>query len=299
MLGKLTKNTFKSNASAVANVYIAMGIIGAIMLVLLLVDWTRFGETGLGVGLIIKMLAGAALVITACIAVIMTFVAVFSDFSRNMFGDEGHLTMSLPVRSSTLLFSKWLSGSFWVLLSYLVLCLALFGSFIYIAKHSMSIVQGNEVYYSVYDLVLQLIQQICISSGIATPSMGIILNLAGMYAVSGGIRACVFVLLGFFAFTLAHCKPFHKLGKFGWLLYGLGAVFAVATFSGIITKLVKIYIVISDEAFTFTLSELEVARAWDNGLGAFSITNIYCTAIAAVFIFLITILLIDRKVNVD
>ena len=36
MLGKLTKNTFKANMSSVSNVYVAMGIIGVIMLVMTL-----------------------------------------------------------------------------------------------------------------------------------------------------------------------------------------------------------------------------------------------------------------------
>ena len=45
--------------------------------------------------------------------------------------------------------------------------------------------------------------------------------------------------------------------------------------------------------------EAEVAAAWDLGFGAYSITNLYCTAIAAVFVFLITTVLIDRKVIVS
>lgn len=299
MLGKLTKNSFKANASSVYNIYIAMGIIGVIMLVLLLVDWTKWGDTGIGVGLLIKILASGALCITAAIGVIMTFVSVFSDFSRSMYGAEGHLTLTLPVRSSTLLLSKWLAGSFWVVLAYVVLCLCGFGSFIYCIKHSISIVEGNEAYYSVYELVTQMANQIFASSGISTPSMGVILNLAGIYAFSGGVRACVFVLLVYFAITISHCRTFNKAGKLGRVLYFFGIFFIVNTFSAIVTKLVKIYVVISDAAFTFTLSESEVAAAWKSGFGAYSITNLYCTAIAAVFIFLVTCVLIDSRVNAD
>lgn len=299
MLGKLTKNSFKANMSSVSHVYLAMGIIGVIMLFLLFIDWTNWGDTGIGLGLVIKIIASGALCLTAGIGMIMTLTGIISEYQRNMFGNEGHLTMTLPVRSSTLLLSKWIAGSFWVVLNYLVLCLCAFGSFIYIVKHSVDIVQGNDMYYSVYELVLEMVEQLCYSAGIATPSVAVLLSLASIYAFDGAVRLVVFVLLVFFAITISNCRPFHKAGKFGKILYFFLSFFAVSTFSSMITKLIKIYIIISETAYTFTLSEAEVAAAWDLGFGAYSITNLYCTAIAAVFVFLITTVLIDRKVNVS
>lgn len=299
MLGKLTKNTFKANMSSVSNVYVAMGIIGVIMLVLLFVDWSKWGDTGIGLGLVIKILASCALCLAAGIGLLMTVTGIVAEYKRNMFGDEGHLTMSLPVRSSTLLLSKWIAGSFWVLLNFLLLCVCGFGSFIYIVKHSVDLVQGNDMYYSVYELIVELGEGLFASAGITAPSLPVLLSLASIYAFSGAIKIVVYLLLIFFAITLSHCRPFHKVGKAGKILFFFGGVFAVETFAAMITKLIKIYIIISETAYTFTLSEAEVAAAWDLGFGAFSITNIYCTAIASVFIFLITTVLIDRHVNVS
>ncbi len=299
MLGKLTKNSFKANMSSVSNVYLAMGIIAVIMLGLLFIDWTKWGDTGIGLGLVIKIVSSSALCLTAAIGIIMTVAGVVGEYQRNMFGAEGHLTMTLPVRSSTLLLSKWISGSFWVIVSYLVLCLCAFGSFIYIVKHSVDIVQGNDMYYSVYELVVEMVEQLCYSAGIATPSIAVLLSLASIYAFDGAIRIIVFVLLVFFAITLSHCRPFHKTGKAGKILYFFGAFLGVNVFSSMITKFIKIYIIISETAYTFTLSEAEVAAAWDLGFGAYAVTNLYCTAIAAVFVFLVTTVLIDRHVNVS
>ena len=299
MLGKLTKNSFKANMSSVSNVYLAMGIIAVIMLGLLFIDWTKWGDTGIGLGLVIKIVSSSALCLTAAIGIIMTIAGVVGEYQRNMFGAEGHLTMTLPVRSSTLLLSKWISGSFWVIVSYLMLVVCGFGSFIYIVKHSVDIVQGNDMYYSVYELVIEMVEQLCYSAGIATPSLAVLLSLASIYAFDGAIRIIVFVLLVFFAITLSHCRPFHKTGKAGKILYFFGSFLAVNVFSSMITKFIKIYIIISETAYTFTLSEAEVAAAWDLGFGAYAITNLYCTAIAAVFIFLVTTVLIDRHVNVS
>lgn len=299
MLGKLTKNSLKANMSSVANVYLAMGIIGIVMLVLMLVDWTKWGDTGIGLGLVIKIVASGALCLTAAIGMIMTVTGIVGEYQRNMFGAEGHLTMTLPVRSSTLLLSKWIAGSFWVILNYFLLCVCAFGSFIYVVNHSVNIVQGNDMYYSVYELVIEMVEQLCVSAGIATPSIAVLLSLASLYAFDGAVRIIVFVLLIFFSITLSNCRPFHKTGKFGKILYFFGSFFVVNTFAGMITKLIKIYIIVSETAYTFTLSEAEVAAAWDLGFGAYSITNLYCTAIAAVFVFLITTVLVDRHVNVS
>lgn len=293
MLGRLTKNSLKATFHSVYNIYIAMAVIGVIMLVMLLVDWTKWGDTGIGVGYLIKIVASVALCLTAGIGVLMTFVAVFGEFNRNLYGNEGYLTLSLPVRSSTLMFSKWLSASFWVIVSYLALVGCAFGSFIYIVKHSM-----NE-YASTYDLILQLVDQLSYSSGVVTPSINVILNLAAMYAFEGAVRACVFVLMVFFAITLSHCRPFSKRGKLGTLIWFFLTFFGVYVFAGIITKLVKIYIVVSDTHYTVTLSEYQVQQAWKLGFGAYSITNLYCTVIAAIFLFMLCCVLLDRKVNAD
>lgn len=299
MLGKLTKNAFKSNAAGIYNIYIAEGIITVIMLILLLVDWTKWGDTGVGLGLAIKCIASVALCLAAAVGIIMTFVAVFSDFKRNMYGIEGHLTLSLPVRGSSLLFAKWLAGSFWVMLSYLVFCLAAFGSAMYVFRHSMSIVEGDAAYSSIYQIASEMIKQLCESAGITTPSGRVIGYIVGIYAFDGGVRACEFVLLVFFAITLAHCRPFDKPGKLGAILYFFAGTFITQTFASLITKLVKIYVVVSDTAFTFTLSENEVQAAWKMGFGAYSITNLYCTVIMTVVVFLVTAFLIDRKVNAE
>ena len=284
----------------VYNVYIAMGIVGVIMLILMLIDWTKWGDTGIGVGLAIKSVAAFALCLTAFVGVILTFVSVFTEFERSMYAKEGHLTLTLPVKSSSLLFAKWLSGSFWVILSYTAFCMCAFCSALYLMRHSLDIVEGDELYYSMYELVTQLVQELCAVAGINTPSMTVILNLVSLYAIDGGVRAFVFVLMVYFAVSLSHCRPFSKLGsKLGKVLYFFGIFFIIQTFAGIVTKLIKIYMVISEDAFTFTISEREVEAAWSLGYGAFAITNLYVTSVAAVVLFLLTAWIIDRKVNVD
>lgn len=299
MLGKLIKNSFKANASSVYNTYIAMGIIGVIMVILMIVDWTKWGDSGIGLGLAVKVLASAALCLTAFIGVILTFVSVFGEFQRNMYSKEGMLTLTLPVKSSSLLLSKWISGSFWVILSYTALCLCAFGSMLYLIRHSMGVIESNADYSNIYYLVTEMVRQLSEAAGINPPSLKVIGNLAALYAFSGAVRACVFVMLVFFGVTLSHVRPFSKLGKPGRIIYFFAGFFVVQTISSLITKLIKIYIVVSENAFTFTMYESDISLAWANGYGAFSITGVYVSAVLAVIVFLFTAVLIERKVNID
>ncbi len=299
MLGKLIKNSFKAHASAVYNIYIAMGIAGLVMLILMLFNWTKNGESSLGWGMAIKGIAAGALCIMAFIGVILTFVAVFGDFSRSMYGQEGHLTMTLPVRASSLLLAKWISGTFWVILSYTTLCLCYFGSSIYMMQHSLSLVRDNEAAYSIYELSKEMLTEVFETMGIHMPSITVILNVISLYAICGGVYACVFVLLVYFGITLSHCRPFNKLGKIGALLYFIAGFAAIEIFAVIVSKLINIHLLIADDRFTFTIAQSDVERAWGMGFGAVPITNVYCVAILTVVLFLGVAYLIDRKVNVD
>lgn len=299
MLGKLIKHSFKSNASSIYSTYIAMGIIGVIMLILMLVDWTKWGDRGVGVGLAIKVAASAALCLAAFIGVILTFVSVFGEFQRSMYSKEGQLTLTLPVKSSSLLLAKWISGSFWVILSYAALCLCGFGSFLYLLRHSMGVIEDNADYSNIYALVTEMVRQLSDAAGINAPSLRVIGNLASLYAVSGAVRACVFVLIVYFAVTLSYVRPFMKLGKMGKVIYFFLGFFVVQTVSSLVTNLIKIYVVVSENAFTFTMYESDVRLAWANGFGAFSITGVYVSAVFAAVVFLATSILIDSKVNVN
>ncbi|MBQ6419671.1 MAG: hypothetical protein IJK02_01220 [Clostridia bacterium] len=300
MLGKLIKNQFKANASAVYNIYIAMGIIGVIMLILLLVDWTKWGDMGVGIGLAVKCLASFALCLAAFIGVISTLTAVFGEYSRTMFKNEGLLTMTLPVRSSSLLFSKWLVGSFWVVLSYVVFCLCGFGSTIYLIRHSMALVEGDDMAFTMYEMLTALVQEAGDAFGIVAPSVTVVLNLASIAAFVGGVFVCVFVLTVMFGITLAHCRPFSKLGpRLGALLYFFGSAFAICFISGLIEKIIKVYIFVSEDAYTFVVDPAQVSLAWSNGYAGMPITFVYCSAVLAVVLFLLTAVLIDRKVNVE
>ena len=50
--------------------------------------------------------------------------------------------------------------SFWVILSYTALCMCAFGSMLYLIRHSLNVIEGNDDYYSIYTLVVEMIDTI-------------------------------------------------------------------------------------------------------------------------------------------
>lgn len=301
MLGKLIKNGFKSNLSATFTIYITMLIMSVVLGALILFDFTSLGSNGAVAALVSKLVVSLALCVTSIVSVILTLVAVFGDFARSMYGTEGHLTMALPVRGSSLLLAKWLSGTACVIISYMVFYLSLiFCAFSVITDLSGYINAGDAASYNVYAIAWQFITYSIQAAGKIIPDENIIFTVVNLYAFEGGVRVCIFVLLVFFAVSLAHVRPFNKLKKFGPILYFFVGFGLVEGFSFLMSKLVNIYLLIDARyAFTFTIYESEANLAWSKGLGAFPITTIYCSVLMSIAVFLVTAYLIDRKVNVE
>ena len=109
MLGKLIKNEFKTSAHSVANIYLAAAITIAVMLLSYAVHikW-------------ISVISTVALLLISVIAVIITLVAVIANFYKTLYGPQGYLSFTLPVKSGQLLASKAIVSFVWMFASYII-----------------------------------------------------------------------------------------------------------------------------------------------------------------------------------
>lgn len=273
MLGKLIKHDFKTGASNVAGVYLAAGIAAVTMLIFLLFDF--------GPG---KIVSSLALLAVSVVAIIITFVSIISNFSRSMYGDQGYLTHALPVKSSSLVFSKWLTASFWILVSYCFFYAAAISVYMYLSENS-----GSDI----YDMVMNLLQQMdFVPSGKILRGMVITVGLQGLF------RIIALVIFIFFAITLSYVRPFHKLGGIGSVLYFFGVYYIITAIAKGISKLVEVYITFQDSGVGFTFSSDVADIVKQYGGGALGLTETYVKIIASILIFMVTTELVDRKVNI-
>lgn len=117
MLKKLLKYDIKSVSKlwwigAVASV--GSAILGAI-LIRFYVAVAESDSDSILLNLIstLALVAGFFCIIAIAVAFVFTMILVFVRFYKHFFTDEGYLTFTLPVKRSTLLFSKTLNAAIW------------------------------------------------------------------------------------------------------------------------------------------------------------------------------------------
>lgn len=273
MLGKLIKNDLKSSVRGVFNIYIAAFIATAAMGISLFTDF--------GAG---KTLSSLALIIISFIAVIITIVSMFSDFRKTMFGDRGYLTNTLPVRSYSLLFSKWLVSMIWITVS----CLFVGFSFALVYSYYM----GSES-VSTFSMLLEMLPTM------GLPAKDVIFKILPMYSAKILFWLAVNVAIVYFSVTISNIKPFQALGTFG-VIIAFFLIFAFVNIAGNkLDSLASMAILVNfDGSMSLSFDRQAIQEVIYTGGAFVSLTQIYFELIAAIILFIINSELIEKKINV-
>ena len=129
MLGKLIKHDFKALGRILWPTNIAVVAAGAVMAILMTVS-LRFNanpNAAAGAKTVIAAMTGIPMVLIALgimASMLLTLLVVCVHYYKNFMGDEGYLTFTLPVKSATLLWSKLLTGFFWMLINAAAIAIA-------------------------------------------------------------------------------------------------------------------------------------------------------------------------------
>lgn len=115
MLGKLLKYEFKATAKVFLPLYITLLVVAIING--FFINSEMFNIRGL-----LMMLFGALLIALF----VITVIVLVQRFSKNLLGDEGYLMFTLPVKSSSILISKYLVALLWTVLSAMISAIAFF-----------------------------------------------------------------------------------------------------------------------------------------------------------------------------
>lgn len=273
MIGKLIKHDLIAGARRMGNIYLAAVIACAAML------FSAFLKSGF-----LRFLTSSAVVVIAFIAVIVTFVSVVFGANKSLFGREGYLTQTLPVRTSSLIFSKWLTSSVWVIISYSLAAVTFVGVAIYWTSENQD---GAEV----YDMIYSLLQ----SFGIGAES--VYTTYLIISAVIGLFNACIFVMFVLFAITISNIRPFHKLGSFGVILYLALTVFIIQGISYGLESLCDITLIIRESGVSMSVDAAAIDEASRTGALLIGFTGVYFKALVTVFIYILTVQLTELKIN--
>ena len=197
MLGKLLKNEIKHSARYVMTIY---GCAAAMILFMFFGMLTKITWIGV-VGSII-------LYVVAFIEIIMTLVSVIKNFYDTLYGNQGYLSFTLPVKCSTLLISKIIVSFIWIIFSFVLggLC------FLVIALNAKSAADGTLSGF--FDVIRM--------SGVLEylPSGAMIAKLVIIFVLMALMTILTFVGFVYFAVTLANTRPLQGHPKlFGFLIF--------------------------------------------------------------------------------
>ena len=133
MLGKLMKHDFRALSRTLFPLQI--GILGGGLVATLLTALTiRLGENSANTGgsaLLRELIMGVSATASVLIGIgimasaLVTLLLICYHFYRSFLGDEGYLTFTLPVKTSSLVLSKLFTGMFWVLINGVVIMVTL------------------------------------------------------------------------------------------------------------------------------------------------------------------------------
>lgn len=251
MLGKLIKHDFKSLARLLLPVNLvifAATVLASLALTMILRG--NFEVSGV-LGEILDVIFGLV-VAFAVFAIIAAFfmvpIVIFYRFYKSCIDNEGYLTFTLPVSSDKILWSKFLTAVFWVLISFLVgaLCLYIFLVF--------GTAERGLVNYEVLHGFKVVFDEVGISLGEITPKLGwTIVEVVVMILVTSFAT----ILQIFLALIIGGAvAQRHKL------LAGIGFYFAINMVMGVISSVVMIFVTrAAEKADSLAMSSANMSPA--------------------------------------
>ena len=184
MMSKVLKHDFISTGRIMGVIYIIVAAISAGTLISHYVK--ADSETT-----VTEVLGVAALLLVSMSLFILTVVVVMTDFQKTLYGEQGYLTFTLPVKSWKILGSKVIVSTIW----FVAALAAIFGS-LWVTL----VVLKEEVLGENYDLVMGVLSQIS-SVNISSIVVSLIIR-----AILFFIQFAFYTITVFFTSTLANTR---------------------------------------------------------------------------------------------
>lgn len=273
MLGKLIKNEFIQTSKSLIAVYSAAGAAIAVMALSYLTKVLWLGITG-----------SVALVIIGFIAFVMTLVMVIRNFNTSLYGNQGYLSFTLPVKSSDMLFAKFLVSFIWIIVSYIVMLLTVLIVVFYAKSRSQGMLES----------IMGMLQSMEELSTL--PTVSLIIKYIVIIGLGSLITVAAYVSFVFFAVTVSNTRKFqHKTLLFGLVFFFIVYMInkGVSTF---ISLKFPLSVYMTGEKIGLSLTAM--SEGVEGALVTYGIGGYIFTALFAVALLAATGYIMEKKVNV-
>ncbi|MCR4614691.1 MAG: hypothetical protein K5756_00880 [Clostridiales bacterium] len=268
MLGKLIKNEFKSSSHFLSGIYMAVGI-SVVFLVLAYMFKIKF----------LSFASTLTIILLAVGVVLVTLIFVVSEFYKTLYGNQGYLSFSLPVKSRDLIASKAIVSIVWVLLSYVIGIGLFIGMYIYLSS-----LVGEDTKMIVEDLLDSLNM---------LPSRSMLIDLIVIILIMLFIQIAALISEIYFAITLANTRKFQKHGIIFALLIFFAVYIMVQGGMAVLTVYFPLTLKITMDGLVLSFSKMNTDSSMNFGI----IGSLFQLIMCFLFYFL-TSYLMRKKVNV-
>lgn len=267
MFGKLLKNDLKAQWFSVSAIYFC-----ALIAVVVFEIGANVLKTEKHI-----VLCGGGVCLALLIASFTTLITVAIMFNNTMFGRAGYLTLTLPVKTGSLLASKTVSGLIWIFTVYALLI----GSLV-LWLYQIKLILGDQM----ADTIDSLLNIFGVPT-VRTITIGVIIACILFAAIILLLVQCMHLSL-----TLSQIKPVSSFGKFGTIVLFFVLIGVLLSLSGTVSDLLPINIIISETSILFT-SSTETSDATMN----FRLTGALFNIAASVALHFPMVFLINKKIN--
>ena len=273
MFGKLLKNDLKAQWSSVSSIFLVILIVSVIAEIAICFSKSA-GVTLLG-GLLVSVL-----MLFACFVII---IAVAMMYSKTLFGRAGYLTLTLPVKTEKLIWSKTISGLIWTYAVYILF----FGS-VFLWFYQARDFLGYD-YTDMADQLFTLLFGKSFSTLIAT----LIYYLIWFGIIMFAVVQCIYL-----GITCSNVKHISRLGVVGAILVTFTSLAVVILLTGFVTRYLPIGMVVTTESVVFTSNMAATQLKLDHYLYVFNFAGPVFIRFLSSLINIPLTYLVKNKVNV-
>lgn len=273
MLGKLMKYEIKATQRTFLPLY-ALVLAFAVLIRVFMVLNMQHAQ---GVAIIPFVITIMIYCVLIAAVFVMTLVVTIQRFNKNLLGDEGYLSFTLPVKVHSHITSKMIVSLMWTILSLIVA----FGSSVILVNDKSVVVQMREF----WDQVRQFF---CGKYGF----WGGLISVETILTMIVGLLVCILHLYA--SVTVGNLSSKHKL------LAGFGAFIGFFIIELIVTSLlINLGINVStQEAFQLFWNRIDELGKYRSAAGAIGVGLVYESLFGLAFYFLTNWLLSD-KLNLE
>lgn len=271
MLGKLLKHEIRHSARYTMVIYIAIAAFTGVIGLAMLSDTTWLG-----------IMACFGLYIAGMAGVVITLVSIIKNFYDTLYGRQGYLTFTLPVKCSTLLLSKVLVSFMWIIVSFVVMVLTYAVIYFYAKDKTDSILSNFGSIFTISGLSEYL------------PSGAVIAQLVIVLAVLALMTILTYVGYVYFTVTVANTRHFQAHPKFFGGLVFFGLFFTVTVISNKLTEVVPLTFNVTPDKVFFAFQDM---FSVENVLLSYGIGGTVFSALVAVGLLAATGYIMEHKVN--